>query len=509
LTEDLRTTDEPQDHTALAKGAGQAFFGQSAMQLLRFLTFFVIARYITPGQVGLFSLGMVTAQLLGVFGRFGADVAVIRFVAQYRAARDEARVKGAINFYLASCVAVGVVFGVFLALFAGPVAERIFHKPDLAPVLRVFAFAVPATVGVLLMQGVLRGLKDMVGVVLSWNVLWPGGSLAIGWIVLLLGGDEVGLSYAETVAVWAGFILAVVLVARRSPIFSRAVRAVAVPGLLLSVAAPLFVTDFVGSLAQLSDMFGLGIWATEAEVGVYRIAARAAMVGAMPLVSLNVILAPFVAEAHASGDRGRLASVYRAGSRWSVMTTLPVLAVFYAFAPGYLGWFGPEYTGGTVAFRMLLLGHAVTAFAVPAGFMLSMTGRQKAVMVISVCVAALSIVSVALLVPRFGMIGAGISIAAALVSRAVLQVSAVYGWSRLLPWDVGHLKSIVATAVAAAAAAAAARFAPSLGSGTLLVALTLVYFALYVALTRGLGLGPEDRIIWQAIRQKIRLGSAE
>jgi len=503
---DIETiTQEPYDHKAIAKGAGWAFIGQAVYNAVRFAIIIVVTKFMTTSQVGLYRLGYIVSAMVRGVGQVGTDYAVVRFVAEGRATGDEAQVKGAINFYVLLAMGWSLLLGALLLILAHPLAIHYYHKPQVAPVLRAFAPAVPATVGVYLVAGILRGLKDMRGMVLSFSIVWPCAVLALGIVSLLAGGQAVAFSWMETAGAALAFALGIVLIIRQIPVLSASLRGTAVPMLLLGVAIPLFLTDLVGIFTAWLDEGILGSAVSLAQVGIYSIGKRAAFVGGLPVTSLNQILSPFVAEAHGTGDRARLASVYETGNRWGVMTSLPLLVLLFAFVVGYLGWFGKDYVGGALAFRILVVGQVVTMLTEPAGYMLSMTGRQTWIMWIGVAVMIVTVAWYFILIPRYGMVGAATALSMAVALRGTLQLIMAYRWSKMLPWGRGHLKTIWATVLAAIPTIGIVELCPVMGKHVLLLVTSVAYVMLYVVLIWRLGLNAEDRVVLRAILQRMGL----
>ena len=91
---------------------------------------------------GLYTLGVAIVTAAQIISQFGLDNGVVRYVAAYRAQGDTHRVRGTILQALGLTVALSLVVAVAIFFGAGLISD-VLNKPDLEPVVRAFAFAVP------------------------------------------------------------------------------------------------------------------------------------------------------------------------------------------------------------------------------------------------------------------------------------------------------------------------------------------------------------------------------
>ena len=74
-------------------------------------------------------------------------------------------------------------------------------------------------------------------------------------------------------------------------------------GRLLRTSMPLLVVNSMTLILGWTDVLVLGIWRGAAEVGIYGIAMRLAVLTAFILSAVNVVVAPQFAALHAEGNR--------------------------------------------------------------------------------------------------------------------------------------------------------------------------------------------------------------
>ena len=90
---------------------------------------------------------------------------------------------------------------------------------------------------------------------------------------------------------------------------------------------------------------------------------------------MSLTFSPFVADLHHRGERERLDGLYKQVTRWTLAATIPILLVLGILPAETLRIFGPEFTEGASALRILIIGMIVPVTVGTVGFILIMAGR--------------------------------------------------------------------------------------------------------------------------------------
>jgi len=183
------------------------------------------------------------------------------------------------------------------------------------------------------------------------------------------------------------------------------------PMLSLSMVAGLQLVN-----AQV-DVVVLGLLATPAEVGVYRVAAVLALQVSFVLTMVNSVVAPRFAELHRAGDLAGLQRANRQGARLAVAAGA-LIALGYALFGRQLIELtvGPGYLQAFLPLLVLTAAHLVTLYAGTTNVLLSMIGRERDVLRAGVAALVVNLGLSVALVPRLGMLGAALATAASLLA---------------------------------------------------------------------------------------------
>ena len=130
------------------------------------------------------------------------------------------------------------------------------------------------------------------------------------------------------------------------------------------------------------------------------------------ILSVNMVFAPMIAELYAQHRMAELQKLVTLAARGIFAFSL-VIGVFLAILGEWLlGLFGPAFTAAYPALLILIVGMLVNSFVGPVGFLMMMTGHHREAALVLAVAALLQIVMNAILIPRYGLIGAATATAA-------------------------------------------------------------------------------------------------
>ncbi len=442
---------------------GQNVLGLAIGAVATFAAQVLITNALGDEAFGVVTLTTQAAFIAAAATRFGMDVANVRLVA-ILAGRDEvARARGLVRRSVGIAAAVSVPFSV-VAFFASPwLAERFTAVPEMAePAFRAAAVTVPFAALAFVYMGATRGLKIMRYTLYSQWIVQP-----IGWIVLTLafwaGSKTAGMTTLAFGASWAA-ALAIALAGwereqRRLPADGGVGGGIAEEnaGALVRFGALRAPATLFSQLIFWTDLFVLSmLWsdrgsAGASQVGVYGAVLRAGQALFLFLTSVSLTFSPFVADLHHRGEREQLDSLYKNVTRWTLAATIPVLLVLGILPEETLRIFGPEFTTGADALRILIVGMIVPVTVGTVGFILIMAGRTGWDLVVYLGGFVIDIgVALALAGPSdLGIRGAAIAQALTLSFSAVARLLLVRRFLGIWPFDRTWLRLVVPTLLGA------------------------------------------------------------
>lgn len=491
----------------IARGAVVVFAGTAVGAVLRYGFQVAVARRLGAAAFGLWTLGFVVFKIAAMAAEFGLPQGIVRHVAAFRGEGREAEAGSIIHSGLRLGLLTGSAAAILALALAAPVAGAVFRRPELGPVIRLFAAALPAATLTTVLLSVTQSFKTMVPTILVREVIEP---LARGLFVaaaFLAGLEIAGATLAYILAAFAAAAAAWAALRR---LHLKPVGAGLRPGsgrrLLLAFGWPLFIAQALSFITQWTGMLLLGLFRAPSDVGIYGAALKTVLLGSLSRNAFHSIYSPVAAEMDGRGSLASMGETYRTVSKWVFSLNFPLFLGLALFKRPVMSLFGEEFGRGSSVLAVLGLGWIVYSMVGPVGETLVMTGRQRLQLFNMGGSFAAALGLGFLLVPRLGPLGAAAATSASMglySAAAVLQVRFLVG---LRPFSRTLWKPAAAGLLAASALFAAGRL-PSLSpifrelpAG---LAGGAAFGLLYAGLLLLFGLDEQDRRIWERLKSRI------
>jgi O-antigen/teichoic acid export membrane protein len=511
---------EGKDFRVLAAGTAQNIIGLGVFVIGTFAANILIARSFGGGTAGATALGIVTlgtqfAFIAAAGTRMGMDMASVRYVAIELGAGRPGAVRVVVARAVLIALAVSAAVGALTVALATPIGSALSKEDSASTIasIRAAGVAIPFIALTYVWLGGSRGMKVMRHTLYVQWVAQP-----ILWIVLMLVFWQADKT--EPMAVWA-YAASWVLAAAGAWFFwtglSRrfakepAENALTValiryggpraPAALLSQGLfwiDYFVAASIGAPAVTSN-----------ELGVYAACVRVALAMVLFLTAVSYVFSPFVADLHARGETEKLDGLFKSITRWTVAGTIPLLLLMLLAPAAILRLFGgSDFTSGTTALRILVIGQAINVSVGAAGFVLIMAGRTGWDLTVYAVSAFLDLVLSLILVPKFGINGAAAAQAITIGLSNWLRLGLVKKYVGIFPWDKPYARLAVPAAACAIAMLAAQAVLPGKKWLLELIGIGLAGAIVYVPVLLRFGLTEGERVALRNGLAKVRGRSA-
>ncbi len=400
---------------AFARGAAGAFALKVAGAGLALAVHAALTRTLGSQGYGDFVVGLTVASVLALVAKLGLEGVLLRFVAAYEVQRAWGLLRGVLTFSFATVAISSCV----LALGAAAIllALESHLRRDLWAALSLSCALIPLMALGQLRSSALRGLRRVVRADLPEAVLVP----TLVLLLLLLAdrylewasptpGGAAGTALYVVAGLGAG-VLGGVWLLRALPTGSREAAPEYSRGAWVEVARSLFLVSAMHTLLAQTDVLLIGALAGTAEAGLYNVAARISGLALFGLHAANSIVAPLISRYHAQGARESLQALLTLSVRVSFLFAAGTALALFFLAEHVLTLFGEDFLDARAALSVLLVAHLANVGAGSVGFLTMMTGRQEVAARTFAVAAIANILLNALLVPRWGALGAATSTA--------------------------------------------------------------------------------------------------
>lgn len=377
---------------------------------LTFFTQVVLARWLGAEQLGIFVLAMSLGGVLAICCGLGFSAITPRFVSEYRMNNEPDLLLGFIHtsrrsLTVTSLIVVGATIAAVL-LIPGLV------RPELRLPLMIGACMAPA-MGVLRLGGALANVWRRHYLAFLPDVLLRS-VLLLGAVLLL-----VTLTPQATVSVVlaANFAIVVAVTALQGKLLWREEL---VPSgtrprethqrLWWRTGVSLVVVILISSLLIETDVLLLGPLLSPKDIAVFNVCFRLTAFIGFGIYSIHQIMAPDLSDAFARRDRPTAELAISRANAISFGAGLLALTAVAIFGKRVLNIVGPEFAQGQLSLILLAAAQVTAAAFGPAAQVLTVGNQQdRCVVALGSGLLALATLNV-LLVPRYGLDGAGLAV---------------------------------------------------------------------------------------------------
>ena len=146
---------------------------------------------------------------------------------------------------------------------------------------------------------------------------------------------------------------------------------------IFKTSAPMALSAIAYFIMQSIDIIILSIYEGFDQIAYYSVSVKLAMVTTLALMSVNIVIAPRIAEIYEKQNLQGMQQLIKHSTRIIFFISLFVLSILFLFSQEILSLFGPDYIKANQALLFLLSAQFFNAVSGPGAIYLNMTGRQK------------------------------------------------------------------------------------------------------------------------------------
>ena len=408
------------DHTRAQRAAGNAFLIRVVSALLVYLTQVLLARWMGEFEFGIYVYVWTWVLLVGALVDFGLASAAQRFIPEYLGLRAFTLLRGFLSGsrWLTLAIATAIAG---LAALGIRVLEPWIGRYEIVPLYLACA-SLPLFALTHMQEGIARAYGWVNVALVPPYIL---RSLLL--IVLMAAGHAAGFAAdavtamtAAVLATWATAIVQLVMLDRRLGGTVTPGPKAYEAGTWLLTAIPIFMVEGFYFLLTFTDVLVLQQFRSPEEVAIYYAAAKTLALVAFVHYSVAAATTHKFTEYHVRGDRVRLAAFLSESIRWTFWPSLAATLGILALGRPFLWLFGPRFLEGYSLMFILAIGPLARAAIGPVERLLNMVGEQRACALVYAGAFAFNFLGCLVLIPRFGIHGAAVATAAAVLVESSL-----------------------------------------------------------------------------------------
>lgn len=427
----------------VGRRSAQGLAGAGVSGVATIATIIIATQHLGTERAGQFFVGVSLFAIVQGVGSLGVDTGLQYWLPT----ADAASRRTMLRLSLGVVAVLGVIATVALTLANRSISDLLSKgsssqsAADVVKAASLLALAGPLGEAAL---GVLRGADRVVVALILDRFLRPVLQVALMIGVAVTGGGPV-----EMVVAWAApfgivTLLGIAAIARLPrPTGGEPVA----PNKFIAYTWPRAIARAAQALVQRLDVLLLAAAVGLKEAAIYGAASRCMIAGVFVATAVQQMVQPQLRKAVLAGDPAEVRSLYGASTTWTVLVTWPVYLAMAAFAPFVMRAFGDGFERGGTPLTILCLTMLVASGCGLVDVVLLMLGRSWASTINTLIALGLNIVLNLALDRRYGMVGAAIAWAVAILATNLIPLAQV-ARNGIHPW-APPLRNAVIIGVAA------------------------------------------------------------
>lgn len=431
------------EFASLARGGAANLLGAALSALANVGLVATVARGFSKVEAGAFFSAVSVFLILVAATRLGTDTGLVYFIARCRALGAPERV----SFYLRAAfppvAAMATTVGAALFLLAPLLAGALLREEAGHLVTHVRTLAVFLPLGVLfeVTTAATRGFRNMAATVTLDRIGRPLAQLTLVLTAVAVGDARL-LGVAWAAPYLPGLLICwlwLVALRRRSAAEAVPGKAVAGSAQFWAYTLPRMFAGVAQMLMQRIDIVLVATLVGPAAAAVYTAATRFLVFGQLVAQAIGRVVQPRLGEFLALADREATNAIYQTTTAWLVIFAWPIYALCAVLAPWILRIFGEGYTRGALVIVVLALAMLVATACGTVDMVLAMAGKTTWNLANVLAALVVNIGLDLLLIPWYGILGAAVAWAAAILVANLLPLAQVASKLRLHPFSTASL----------------------------------------------------------------------
>lgn len=372
----------------------------------------VLARLLGPSDFGIYSFSLALVSLIQVMPNNGLDNVVMRYSAQYQATKCWALLRGLWQAGLATAAAYGLITAAILAAlaFSGLLRPSAAISPSVLAIAAIPMLFSPLTT---FFSAAIRAVHSTNAGQIPQFVVKPWAYLiAILGVALITPG-----AVSAEVAMWIQGAAGLTVALASLYWFFRALP----QGIMHSTSdydvqrwlhsiIPLSLTGGLMLINTQADILMLGVLGTAHDTGLYKAASQGSNLVALSLAAANFYIAPRIVTMYTQRRYQDLQKLLSSSARSTFTLSFLIALAFWLDGSDLLRLvFGRAYSGAFPPLAILCFGQLINVSAGSVGLILNMTGNERDTALMASIAAVMNIALNAVLIPKFGNVGAATS----------------------------------------------------------------------------------------------------
>ena len=426
---------------SITKLASVSFVGGLIGLGLKYVLNIIIARGFGTEELGVFAFGLAIMKTIGIFSKMGFDEATKKYIPRYLSEGDKSSINGTIVLAAILPFLVGSILSV--SMIAATEISDVDFLEENTELLSIFLFAIPLYASFQVAASATIGFKETKHSVWSRDIIQPSVALLIAVIGVYLGEFSVAI---------VGYLISILLGLGATTVFLTMNPSISLDyGFrypwreILIFSIPVGISAVALNFITWADILLLGFFTSSSEIGWYQAAFQTSVLLVFVLHAANSIFPTIVSDLEYQGEDRMMSEIYIGVTGWVGSLSLFGFTIFFVFSEKILRIFGAPTSAAVFTLTVLAFGQVCTTLIGPAGSLLMMNGFERLQVANTVMVAVLNVSLNYILIQKYGVLGAAVATAFALILLNLVRLIEVWKLVGIHPFSTNYLTRLTGT----------------------------------------------------------------
>lgn len=383
---------------------------------LNYILIFFISTQIGIKAVGIYNISFVTLIFLTMMFSFGLNFSITRFTGEHLNSKIKLRT---LYYKCLIMILPASILGAFILYFLSDyIALSFFKNGQYTEALKIVSIMSPLYLLTAFNIEFIRGLKKTVESEFIRNIVSPFTVLISLIVISFYNLDDIVTLYAIAISVFIGFLVSLLIIFKLNNGFAIKENRIFSKKELFEPSIPLLIMGLAAFFLSESGLFILEIYFDSKEVGDYTIIYKISLASSLIFLTFSTIIGPKFAELFWANKKEELKESILYSAKMVFLLSVPGIIFLLIFSKFLLDIFGLEFELNT-SLLILIIGQFFYAITGISGVYMMVTTSQKNFRNVYLLSAIINLFLCFLLIPKYGVLGASISIS---ISYAILNI---------------------------------------------------------------------------------------
>jgi len=316
------------------RGSIALFLGVTFSNLILAVGVFFVANLLSPSELGLYTVVLITPSIFSVFRGLGVNQAIVKYLAQYRAENKREEISETIITGIVFDIIIGVLFTLICFMVADVTSIYVLKRPQIAPLVRFVSILVFTNTLMAAFQSIFYGFEKMeYSSFLMTSAAILKGLLMPAFVVLGYGvlGALTGNILANVIATIMGAAL-LVLFYKSKAIAVKKVHFKKNLKIMLRYGIPFSISIIIGGFLIQFYNFIMAIYCDDFLIGNYKIAQNFTIVISFFTQPLTTVLLPAFSRISSKADRETIRNAFQFSVKYASIVIIPITTLMMALS---------------------------------------------------------------------------------------------------------------------------------------------------------------------------------